>query len=214
MVIKKSFFFFLITIIFFSLIGFILNSQWVSAAEREGRPLEINYPEMEGVRPETTATPVPDYVKYIFNFAIWVSGLIALVVLIYGGFRYLTSAGSPEKVKDAKEQIAAALLGLLILFGSYLILISINPELVVFHLKELSPIISTLQPGVLLCKEPVRVDEAWTFMEEYKYDNPAIDRQKEIKKELDLILKNISDKCYTAPGKGNIKSDFDNNFYS
>lgn len=94
------------------------------------RGLEVQYPEFGGIKPETTAVGLPNYVKYIFVFSISFAGLVALFSLIYAGFRYLTSTGDPAKQRDAKDQIFSAIFGLLILLGSYLILTTINPQLV------------------------------------------------------------------------------------
>ncbi|MBZ9569547.1 hypothetical protein KJA16_01325 [Patescibacteria group bacterium] len=94
------------------------------AAERE---LEVPIPGLE-----TTTLPVlPDYIGAIYNFALMIIGLVCFGALIYGGIRYLTSAGKPAAMSDAKDQIFSALLGLIILFSSYLILTTINPELVI-----------------------------------------------------------------------------------
>jgi hypothetical protein len=63
-------------------------------------------------------------------------GLLAFGVLVVGGIRYLTSAGDPGTIKDAKSQMKSALLGILLLLFSYLILITINPQLVKFSVTE------------------------------------------------------------------------------
>jgi len=202
---KKPLLSLLVLVLFFGL----LTSDFVSA-QGSSRELEVGYPEVAGEQPTDITTPVPEYVKYIYNGAIWLSALLALIVLIYGGFLYFTSAGNVERIRTAKDRIAAALLGLLILFGSYLILISINPELVVFHLKRLRPIIPELTPGVLVCRGAVGAQEAWNLTEEFKYGNPSEDREKEIKERLDLILENISKKCYYVQGEGDIRPDLDN----
>lgn len=44
---------------------------------------------------------------------LWV-GIIAVAVIIYGGITYIMSAGSPEKVSQAKKIILYALIGLVI----------------------------------------------------------------------------------------------------
>jgi len=80
---------------------------------------------------------IPDYVKYIFNSAIALSGLLAFIVLLWSGIQYFTSAGNPEIIKSAKSRIKSAFIGLLILFFSYLILITINPQLISFQLLRL-----------------------------------------------------------------------------
>lgn len=197
---KRVFLLFLVAVVLFPLAVFA----------QEGRPLEIEYPEIEGERPETVKTSVPEYVKYIFNFFIWAAGIIALVVLVNAGFEYFTSAGSPEKITSAKEKIKASLLGLLILFGSYLILIFINPNLVVFHLPRIRPIMSQLTPGVLVCRKETRVMDAWRLVYEYKFSNPTIEREKEIQKEMDLLLDKIALNCYPVLTAGDIRPDYDN----
>ena len=207
--IKKFFAIVIVSIMLFSLAGFTF-------AQRTGRDLEIEYPEIEEFKPEQVTAPVTEYFKYIFNFFVWISGLIALVVLVQAGLSYLTSAGNPEAMNDAKSKIAAALLGILILFGSYLILTTINPDLIAFHLPRLKPIISKLPTGVLLCKEEMLVMKAWDLTEDFekadsmKDEQKRVDEQRRIKEELDIIFKEITDQCYTASSKGDIRGDFDN----
>jgi hypothetical protein len=62
-----------------------------------------------------------------------VIGVICFGALLYGGFRYLISVGSPAAMADARDQIFSAILGLIILFSAYLILKTINPELVILY---------------------------------------------------------------------------------
>ena len=47
------------------------------------------------------------------------TGSLALAVFIFGGFTWVTSAGSEEKIKKGKEMILWAALGLFIIFASY-----------------------------------------------------------------------------------------------
>jgi len=118
----------------------------------QARELEIKYPGLpSGVEvPATTETAFPVYVRYIFNLAIMIAGIVAFGALVFGGIRYLTSGGSPSTQKDASGQIAAAFFSLIILLSSYLILFTIDPELVVFSSPSLEKIPSpdTLPPSV------------------------------------------------------------------
>lgn len=100
------------------------------------KPLEVQYPEMKGIKMETIGIGITEYVKYIFNFIIIISGIIAFGALLWGGIRYLTSTGKPEELKKAKKQILAAFLGIIILLCSYLILYTINPQLVLFQIPK------------------------------------------------------------------------------
>jgi hypothetical protein len=96
--------------------------------------LEIGYPTMGGQQLGKQST-FPDYVKYIFNFAIAISGVIAFVVLIFNGFKYLTSAGETGAMNDAKNKITGAFIGIIMLLGSYLLLTTINPGLAILSLQ-------------------------------------------------------------------------------
>lgn len=102
------------------------------------RPLEIIYPEIPGANaPTTTKTVLPDYIRYVFQFSLFLGALISLGSFIYGGMRYLTSAGNPTKIKDAQSRITSGMLGLLLLLSAYIILNTINPQLVAFEVPPL-----------------------------------------------------------------------------
>jgi len=129
---KKNILFFLCLLFLF------LGACFIFAQARE---LEIKYPVIPGIEiPATTETVLPVYVKYIFNLAIMIAGIVAFGALVFGGIRYLTSGGSPSAQKDASGQIAAAFFSLIILLSSYLILFTIDPELVVFSSPSLEKI--------------------------------------------------------------------------
>lgn len=121
-------------IIFFSVIIFLfLFALWPHQISGQ-KELEVEYPEIFGFKPKTVETILPEYVKYIFNFFIALAGLIGFAALIWAGIRYLTSAGNPAEQKKARQQIKFAVLGILLLLLSYLILTTINPQLVVLEL--------------------------------------------------------------------------------
>ena len=48
-------------------------------------------------------------------------GVAALVIVVYAGVLWLTSGGVPDKVDKAKKVLAAAIIGLIIIFSSYAI---------------------------------------------------------------------------------------------
>lgn len=55
----------------------------------------------------------------IIKGGLGVVGSIALALFIYGGFRWMLSAGNPEGVKAGKDIILYAILGLIIIFSAY-----------------------------------------------------------------------------------------------
>jgi len=57
----------------------------------------------------------------IIRVALGLLGIVAVVIIIYGGVMYLTSAGEPEKIKKAKDLLIAAIIGLVIILTSFAI---------------------------------------------------------------------------------------------
>jgi len=134
---KKIFLIFVLVIFLISLFNGFCFAQ---------KKLEIEYPELPGVEtPTKTKTALPEYLRYVFTFAITIAGLLAFMALIYGGFSYLTSAGDPTRMADAKAQVSAGILGLIILLSSYLILNTINPQLVLPEKSPIEPITSGIR---------------------------------------------------------------------
>ena len=48
-------------------------------------------------------------------------GVIFLVLMVYGGYLWMTAAGNEDKVTKAKNLMTAAIIGLIIVVGSYAI---------------------------------------------------------------------------------------------
>jgi len=57
----------------------------------------------------------------ITNTILYAVGIISVVMLIYGGLRYIISGGDSKKVTDAKNTIMYAIIGLIIAILSYAI---------------------------------------------------------------------------------------------
>lgn len=60
-------------------------------------------------------------VSRLFNYIIPFAGLAAFVVLIAGGFQFLTGGGDPKKVQQAQGIITGAIIGIVVTLGVYLI---------------------------------------------------------------------------------------------
>ncbi|HNU96172.1 MAG TPA: hypothetical protein PKH95_02085 [Candidatus Magasanikbacteria bacterium] len=50
-----------------------------------------------------------------------VVGGVALVMMVYGGFQWLTAAGNEEKIKSGTQTMLWAAIGLILVFSSYLL---------------------------------------------------------------------------------------------
>lgn len=70
------------------------------------------------------------YIKYLYEYTVGIGGILATVMIIWGGVVYLTAGGSPGKIGEAKEYISNALIGVVLLFTSYLLLQTLSPDLV------------------------------------------------------------------------------------
>jgi len=109
------------------LISFLLVSIFLVFSS-QAQALQIkDYPSFLNIRAGMTLT---ELVSMIFNFLLMVAGLAAFIMIVWGGVKYLTSAGDPSKMGDAKNQIFSAILGLIIMLASWMILNTINPQLV------------------------------------------------------------------------------------
>jgi hypothetical protein len=66
----------------------------------------------------STATQL---ILWIINIILSLSGLIAVLVVVIGGFRYLTSMGNEEVTSQAKKMILNAIIGIIIIVLSFVI---------------------------------------------------------------------------------------------
>lgn len=60
-------------------------------------------------------------VLMIVNFALTFLGLLAVVMVIYGGFLYVSSGGSEENTGKAKKILLYAVIGIVIIIASFAI---------------------------------------------------------------------------------------------
>ena len=72
-----------------------------------------------------TATSLEDYVVSIINGLLGLVGLIFIIMIILGGFKWMTSQGNSEKVKEAKEMIKNAIIGIAVVLLSYTIVTAV-----------------------------------------------------------------------------------------
>ena len=83
------------------------------------------------------ATDITQYIEQIVGFGIATIGILAMFMLIIGAYQYLMAAGNIGTMENARQTIASALLGLILGICAYLILYTINPNLVRPSLQNL-----------------------------------------------------------------------------
>jgi len=86
---------------------------------------EVNGKETTTDKKESGSYTLDDFTILLINVAEWIlgiSGSLALLAFVIGGIMFLTSAGSRERVDQAKKIISGAIIGLAIVFFSYTII--------------------------------------------------------------------------------------------
>lgn len=97
-------------------------------------PLEVRIGGAAGAAGRFVVQDLGQYLSILYNYLIGVAGVLATVMIVVGGFRWLLAAGDPGKIGAAKETIGSAVIGLALALGSFLLLNTINPQLVELRL--------------------------------------------------------------------------------
>lgn len=118
---KKNLFTFLGLVIVINLLSFALTPTVVaedvgSLINQQLEPVQDVYGNSD-VDDTTFATAIAEIIRIVLGFL----GVIFIVLIIYAGFLWMTSAGSEEKVKKAKDIMVAATIGVAIVLLAYAI---------------------------------------------------------------------------------------------
>ncbi|MEY4745095.1 MAG: hypothetical protein RL272_1040, partial [Candidatus Parcubacteria bacterium] len=127
-------------------VGGVANGQTTNTtSERIGPMLSVNIPDLTFGRivngagmagAGTTAQNyidvpwISNYIAAVYRYAITIATVLAGVMFVVGGFQYVTAGGDAGRVQKGKQRITDALIGLLLTFGAFIILLTINPDLV------------------------------------------------------------------------------------
>ncbi len=148
------------------MVSFIFMPNIAQAAPMEGckitdetkiyKPIRINFP-----LPNITSEPIPVdqgngritnvyevknlqcFIIGIYTYFAGVVGILATVMIMYGGVKYLISMGSPQRMSDAKDTIFSAVVGLVLVLGAYMLLNLINPNLTDLKVANIDSIVPT-----------------------------------------------------------------------
>ena len=90
---------------------------------------------------------VPEYINNLYMVAVGLAGLAAVIMIVIGAVYFTTSGGNPSKQKEGKEYITSAILGLLLLLGAFILLNTINPQLVKLEDPPTSTPVEVTAPG-------------------------------------------------------------------
>jgi hypothetical protein len=102
---------------------------------------------LPGTNSNSSSSSPGAFVANFYQFALMIGGVLAFGVIVYGGVKYMASAGNPSGQSDAKEWIESALLGLLLLVGAYFVLNVVNPQLRTLSLPSNLQTVNITQTG-------------------------------------------------------------------
>ena len=99
-----------------AVMGSMLAPMLVSAAA----PLNL------GVSSFSTQTslgnkPIQETIANLINIALGFLGILSVLIMLWGGFGWMTSGGEDKKVSAAKQRIVQGIIGLVIILSSWAI---------------------------------------------------------------------------------------------
>ncbi len=89
----------------------------VSSADTTTLNFGLYYGEETGLGDED----IRDTISRIINVALGLLGIVAVVIILAGGFKWMTAGGNEEKVTEARKLIFSGIIGLAIILSAYAI---------------------------------------------------------------------------------------------
>lgn len=116
-----------------NLLSFILLLALVLPQAASAITLNLNYPNVPlvGDLNDAGTQGLDNFIRYIYMFIVWISGLAAFVMIVWNGFLWLTSAGNPGQIRQATDGLKNAALGLLVVLSSFIILQTISSQFII-----------------------------------------------------------------------------------
>lgn len=117
------------------------GSHYCYPSDTASYTLQVSIPSASGDL--TSVTNYGDYVAAVYKYLVGFSVTVAIVFLMIGGIRYVIGASTGE-IGKAKDMIVKAITGLVLLLFAYVILFTVNPELVKLKVPKL-PMMKAVQ---------------------------------------------------------------------
>ncbi|PKL72576.1 hypothetical protein CVV26_01010 [Candidatus Kuenenbacteria bacterium HGW-Kuenenbacteria-1] len=102
----------------------------------KGSTLQVEIPGYD----EKGQTNISQYISAIYKFIIILATILAVIMIMIAGVRWMTAMGNQGQLDSAKTMITNSLIGLVLALGSWFILNSINPALVKNEMKGIAMI--------------------------------------------------------------------------
>jgi len=69
--------------------------------------------------------PLSEIIADIIRFVLTFIGVFFLILALYAGFKWMTSAGNDDKIGDAKKTLQNAIIGIIVVLAAYAITVTI-----------------------------------------------------------------------------------------
>lgn len=95
------------------------NSSGIGPAGQDTLDFLGQTAERGGLNPNS-ADPT-DIIAMVINTVLGLVGIIFFMLMFYAGFRWMTSSGSEEVIKEAKQTIRTSIIGIAIIFSAFVL---------------------------------------------------------------------------------------------
>jgi hypothetical protein len=126
---KRIIIFFLIYIVFLIFLSFVGPASAEDSSTTPSYTVGLGAPVTSG---EANPSNFSDYTNRIYQFAVVIGISLAVLMIIFGGYKYMASSGDPQSIAEAKEILIGAVVGLVLILLTRLILATIDPQLLKF----------------------------------------------------------------------------------
>ena len=94
---------------------------------------------------------LPAFIQKAYSFSIGLIAIMAVIMIMIGGVKWILAAGNPGSIGDAQKTITAAVSGLVLALLSYAILNTINPNLTNLQMTNVQPV-GRIEQSMHQCK--------------------------------------------------------------
>jgi hypothetical protein len=91
---------------------------------------QFRTPTAPGTDPLPAQNTATEVILRIIQIALAIAGLIAVIFLIIGGFRYITAGGNEEAAEGAKKTITNSIIGIVVVILAFVIVRVISNALI------------------------------------------------------------------------------------
>lgn len=109
-------------IIFYLILLGLIVFQFLPLMAMAAETGTVNLPDPLSPKETPGSTSIPVLAGIIIKAILGIVGSLAFIMFIYGGFTWMTAAGSEQRVKTGRDILVWAVLGLVVIFASYAIL--------------------------------------------------------------------------------------------